>query len=224
MLTEEIAKNVIKYLPLAIGWLLGIFSAVVIEQIKKQILKQNIKRGIKTELRELSLRLAASCFKSILDCGAISEEWAKWFKPYYKILTESDEYDYLRDKPKPDKKIDTYCDKEFYEYLVFMQNKNRANELKTPVYPKIVLPYLDSNYNTISLLNDQFVKLISKLKRETIHINSDYEQVWFYHTKTFERITDINHSIAVNNIEDICKRILRKEKNIISLIEKIIPL
>lgn len=201
------------------------FSALIIERIKKHLLKRDIKHGIKTELRELLLRLAADSFSSILEYSEISEKWSKWFKPYYKTLKESDEYDYLRDKPRPNLKIDNYSDKEFYDSLVLIQSNNRANEIKpTLIFPKIMLPYIDSNYYTISLLKNKFIKQIFKLKREIIHLNSDYEQVWFYHTKTFESITYTNHTIAIKNIENLSKKILREQKNIIHLIEIIILL
>lgn len=224
-MAEELLKNMIEYFPIILGWLFGIFSAVIIEQIKKLFTKRDIKRGIITELKELQLRLAAICYSSIIDYGNISEDWAKWFKPYYKIFKESDEFDYLKDRHKSDIKIDNYTDKEFYDYLLFVQTNNKTNEPKsTKIYPKVVLPYLNSNYNTISLLNEKFVKNILKLQREITKINFDYEQVWFYHTKTFERITDNNYDVVVQNIEDISNRISVDTKHIILLIEKIISL
>ena len=226
MVTESDPKNSIELFSIVLGWLLGILGAiigsVIIEKIKKYFSKCEIKRGILAELREIQLRLAATCFISTLSYGDFSEDWAKWFKPYFKILIESEEFDYLKEGLKTDIKIDDYSDKQFYNYLVQTKiDKVNISVITTQNYPQIVLPYLDSNYHILSLLNKKFVNSISKLKREISSINSDFNKIWFYHSKTFENISDINYDNALKNIENFSRSISKKSKHIVLLIEKI---
>lgn len=221
MIAEDNPEHTIEYFSIILGWLLGILSAVIIEKIKKYFSKREIKVGIISELKELQLRLAATCFYSTLSYGSFSEEWAKWFKPYYKIFTESEEFDYLRRELKTEIKIDNYSDKQFHNYLVQTQVNKISDPGITTNYPPIVLPYLDSNYHILSLLSETFVKNISKLKREISSINSDFNKIWFYHSKTYENISDNNYDNAVKNIENISRSISKKARSIILLIEKI---
>lgn len=221
-MTEENSKDTIDLFLIIIGWLLGIFSAIVVEQIRRYISKRDIKKGIFSELREIQLRLAALCFTTVINYEDITEDWAKWIRPYYKTLTDSEEYDYIRNKPRPKTNINDISDKEFYEYLLYMKSQKEQYEIRSShIHSEITLPYLNSNYNTIALLNKKVTKNISKLQREIASLNSDFQQIWFYHTKTFEKITDDNHKIASMNIDFISKRISIKAKRIISLIEKI---
>ncbi len=77
MLMEQLSNN-INYIPLLIGWVLGILSSLIVEKLKKRSLKKEIKIGIITELKELQLNLSSICFSTTIESRKISEEWSIW--------------------------------------------------------------------------------------------------------------------------------------------------
>lgn len=218
-LTNE--NNSINYIPLLIGWLLGLASTLFIAIFSRYFRKKDIKKGVIIELKELQLRIAGICLLTTLKNSEVTDEWIKWIRPYFELLSESESFDYLRENPIKDFKISKFNDQEFSEFINFWNQQSLYSETKsTPSFPKISLPYLESNYNSVSLFSKKYQIKLSQLKREIVHINKEFDDISFYHAKTFENISDTNRTIVENNISQIINRIAKKTKSIVKLIEE----
>lgn len=220
---ETINGIILAVILIIIGWALGILGTLINNKLTKRTSKREIKKGIQTELKELQLRLIGICFSTTTDHGNITMDWSEWMLPYFKNFMNTDEYDYMRDKPFTKMDISKSSFKRFYEILVAQQEESKLDESKsTMIFTKLISPYLDSKYGTISLFDEKYQMEITKLRRELISINEDFEQLQYYHYKTFDDIPENNRAVVSENIKIILKRISRKTKGIIKLIENIL--
>jgi len=206
-----------------LGWALGLSSSIILEKYKKRLIKNEIKIGIKNELHEFRLRLAATNLHLTTDRKDITLDYAKWIKPYYKILFETDIYDYMRKGPQIAKPITHLSDQEFLKCLIISKELGKNKLLiTTPTFPKFRLTYLESNYNSIAYFGESISLNISQLKREIDNLNESIDDVRFYHNKTFETLSDNNRLIVEHNITDNIESLIRETKHLITLSGKII--
>ena len=96
---ETINGIILAVILIIIGWALGILGTLINNKLTKRTSKREIKKGIQTELKELQLRLIGICFSTTTDHGNITMDWSEWMLPYFKNFMNTDEYDYMRDKP-----------------------------------------------------------------------------------------------------------------------------
>jgi len=151
----------------------------------------------------------------------VTLEWSKWVRPYYEQLIATDAIiDYLIENKEQISNILKFTDDQFYTFLLLMQDKK--DERVNLTFTRISTPYLNSKYESISTFKQEFQLLITKLRREIEFLNNDFDQCWFYHSKTFDKITDLNLDVVRKNIDQIIKRISRRTKGTIKLIQKII--
>lgn len=216
-------KTYMEILLILFGWALGMLSTLLFEMIKKNWAKIEVRKGFKSELEEFRLRLAAINMELKFRANDITLDYAKWVKPYYHTLFETDTFDYMRTVPKIDMTITNLSDEEFFNCLLISQERKlKTNLNSTPTIPKFELLYIDSKYESISLFGESFALTISQLKREIANINNYIELLEYNHKKTFESITDHQREIIEQNIQDTIGSITRETKYLIQLSEKII--
>lgn len=208
---------------LFIGWLSGILSTLVIEWIKQLISKRSIKKGIKNELTELQLYLVSVCYMVTSKNEGFTKEFVSWIRPYYLSVVDSEYNNYIRDKdikePSGFKKLN---DEDFFNLLNITRLQKPESELKSSIsVPKIISPYLDSKFNSLSSYSQKFQILVSKFRREIHLINSDIEKSWFYHAKSFDNISDNNSKSIDHNLTQIYSRLSQRTRNVIKLIDEI---
>jgi hypothetical protein len=223
---KEINQNTVSYFEIILilfGWILGIISSLIIEKYKNYASRKEIMKGIKSELNELKLRLAATNLELTFRIGDISLEYAKWIKPYYKLLFEGETYSYLRTVPKITNPITNLSNEEFQNCLIISsQRSTNDNLITTPSVPKIELPYLENKYSSISLFKEKSVFKFAQLRKEIISINDCIDDVKYYHNKSFENLSETNRRIVEHNINTNISSIRNKTKHIIKLIEEIL--
>lgn len=213
----------ISYIPLIIGWLLGILSSLLVNLINKKIQKKEIKRGIISEIKDLQLRLIGTHFLTTLETKAYNEDWAIWFKPFFNRLVNSNEMNYVIDLKKDKDVLIKMTNAEFFTLCTISHNYKKSEYIiSNQTFSKINLPFVDSNYHSISLFDEKFQLLITKLKHDICLLNHFYEQIWFYHSKTFDKLSNDNHMIIVGNINQIIPRICRMSMALIKLTEDIL--
>jgi hypothetical protein len=61
-------------------------------------------------------------------------------------LNQTDEFDHLRATPRTNINFDKYSDDEIYNYFLSCKM-----EYSSSISPQIILPYIDSKYNNISI-------------------------------------------------------------------------
>jgi hypothetical protein len=223
MKIEQDTINHSQLILLLIGWFLGIASTLIFEVGKKFIEKREIKKAIKTELDELRLRLAAINLELTFRIGDIDLNYAKWIKPYYKLLYEGDTYAYLRKVPKITNTITHLPDNEFQNCLIDSRNRRRSNDmLTTAVVQKIELAYLKSKYGNISFFKEKLLLQFAQLQKELIGINECIDDIRYYHNKSFENLSNENQVIIEQNINSNTFNLRNSTKYLINLIEEIL--
>jgi len=208
------------YLPLIIGWLLGILSAIVVEKIKQRSEKKEIKKGTITELRDSQIHLASVCYVTTFDYGEFNVDFLKWWKPYYTSLINSGDYDYLsRNKSMFDKLFDlNETDLSAYKNIV----RANSNPKSSHIFKAMSTPYIDSKTGSISFFKEEYQSSLFKIKREIDFINNYGEQIWYYFTKTFDNPTQGNLQIINANLDGTFSNVAKRSKTTVELIEKFI--
>jgi len=206
---------VVNYLPLFIGWFLGIISALTIDLLKKCFDRSEIKKGILIELNEVQLVATSACISTI-PSTQLTQGYANWIRPFFEKLITSRGKDYSIDE----KILNKMTEKEFYEILsTIITNRTPGT---SNIATKIKTPYLDAKINFISFFNEKLQSLVIRLKRDVDLINDDFSQITFYHSKTFDNLSENNREIVQKNTELISERIERRSQNLIKLIQQII--
>ena len=155
----------------------------------------------------------------------ITEEWSNWIKPFYDGFIQSKDFEMLNENKEMTDKILKFSKEEFFEFARNYQLNIRSKNLPTTnTFVKLSLPYLDSKYDSIALLSKTFQSLLTKLKRDINLMNHYFDQIWYYHTKTFEKISDLNYDVVVKNIDGTIPRIARMSKSLIKLTDEIISI
>lgn len=219
MSSENSNTELLNYLPLVVGWALGILSALAVDGIKKWFLRRETKRGILTELRDLQNQATLLCILTTTRSRNVTPAWSKWVRPY--CLNAYNPDDLIRTGLEEDDTsvISKMSEDEFHQFMLLWQSRERPGVSQT--FSPISLPYLDSKYDFLSHYDQDFQLLIAKVRKQVDVLNNDFSQCWFYHSKTFDNITDSNHDIAVRNIDEIIGRISRRAKGIVVLVQAI---
>ncbi|HMQ79294.1 MAG TPA: hypothetical protein PKE39_15285 [Ignavibacteria bacterium] len=222
---EEITILFFANFQLVLGWFLGLLSAVIIDWLRNFKEKREVKRGILAEVKDLQYRLVGLCFLTTLNSNIITQEWAKWIRPLHTKLMSSGEFEYVANTSEMVEKLSKLSDEEYFIYLTGFQPIYQTNNKGiTQNIVKFNMPYTESKYGSISKLGEKFQSSISKLKRDIDVLNNDADQIWFYQTKTFDKLSDMNHEVVVKNIEEISNRISRNTVPLIKLTQNILKL
>jgi hypothetical protein len=204
---------------LLFGWILGVLSSLFVDRIRKWLHKSETKKGILTELKDLQEYLAGLCVLSTQRSKQVTEEWAHWVRPFYRRFTMSKDLDYLQLNTKAASEVDKLNDQQFYDMMAIANTEPPTHT--SPAFTEVSTPYFDAKYESVSQFSEQFQTLLAKLKKEIAILNTYIRQTWFYHTKTFDKVTDTNHDVIVANIENNISIIATRTRVIVNLIEKI---
>jgi hypothetical protein len=107
--------------------------------------------------------------------------------------------------------------------VTFVKNPNESRPASF-TYQSITTPYIDLKISDISLFPTNIQKSIFTLKRDINFLNNDVNQIWFYHSKTFDNPTSGNYQIIQANLMSLYARIARRSKIMVDKIEENISL
>lgn len=65
------------------GWLLGLLSQPIISRIEKYYRRKDLKIAISSELKNIGVRLAATCYKIEMHLGIRDKSTLRWVKSVY---------------------------------------------------------------------------------------------------------------------------------------------
>jgi len=207
---------------LIIGWVLGILSNVVNEKLKRRNTKIDTINGIKSELDELQIHLSTVSMMSVFEINEFDEEYYNWVKPYYFKSLDSVQSIIPKDIQEKLKEFKELDDEHIFNMLKTIHVSDPEDSLpKTFTYQNITIPFIDSKIKDISLLSPESQRLLLVIKRDINFLNSDYSQVWYYHTKTFEQPSEANLDLINANLKNLYRRIGNRAKVVVNNIEKI---
>lgn len=207
---------------LILGWLLAITGNVINEKIKRKSTKSDIIIGINSELKELQIHLTAVCLMSASLIGQFTKEFFLWIKSYFIEFFESSEF--IMPKEIRDKipKVNEINDDVLFELISATFVKNPPTKQTSFTYQNVTTPYIDLKISDVSLLKSQIQKSLFTLKRDINFLNSDVNQIWFYHSKTYDNPTQGNLELINANLNRLYARIFRRSKIMIENIEEVL--
>ncbi|MBM4137109.1 MAG: hypothetical protein FJ241_09820 [Nitrospira sp.] len=200
---------------LVLGWLLGLFSPIIYDEVKKRQHRKEIRVGILTELKELRYKLMGVVYLVSIRNGTYDRELLNWIKPIV------EEYNGTHQKDNIYKSIKnhlTLTDEE----LSAISEKLKTESLRGLSVKKYELPFLDSKINYLTFFDESFQNKILEMRSQLSLLHEEVNQAHFYFEKTFDSsMSTENHRIIRENLEDSYKNIAKKARTIADRIGKV---
>jgi hypothetical protein len=201
-----------------LGWLLGILGQRPIIYIQQSFKKPAIKKSIIAELMDLRFSLATTSYLLSSRVGEIDKKYLEWIHP---ILKSYDGFYADRDFPK---RIDRILQKDDKELAAWMEIEKIAGKKQGLMLKNFNVPFLDNNYEQLSMFDLKFQKDIFEVLKQIKNMNEDIDRAWFYFTKTFDSsISAENAKIISDNLEStygvVKKATVNLSNNITAILE-----
>jgi hypothetical protein len=207
---------------LILGWFLAIIGNVINEKLKRKSTKSDIIIGINSELSELQIHLTAVCLTSASLIGQFTKEFFLWVKPYFIKFFESAEFIIPKEIRDKIPNVTEINDDVLFELINATLAKKSPAKTTSFTYQNVTTPYMDFKISDVSLLKPQIQKSLFTLKRDINFLNSDVNQICFYHSKTFDNPTQGNLELINANLDNLYARIYRRSKIMIENIEGVL--
>ncbi len=202
------------------GWILGLFSPIIIDHIKKKRELDEIKQGLKVELDEIRYRLVGTVYLLASVYGPYDKELIEW------LYSELKQYSGTYTKDNQLKVLKSFLELDNQQLANIQQHKRiEKRESKRDYQLKIYsLPFFDSKISSIPLLDIKLQNSIIQIRSQINLLNQEIEQSQFYFKLTFDsNLEDKNFEIITNNMEEIYRNICSKSRRITNSISDLIP-
>lgn len=193
-----------------LGWLLGILSPAIVKKISEKGEKDNFKNIIFKDLNDLKKRLAPLPFRVLPKYGKLDQDNFDWIKNNSDI----DFSEGIKELSKIDIKPE-----QILEYL----NKKGLQENKLSYFKKMHLFATDSHLINLGLLDSHLVEKVLEIRFHIEAFNEDVDNFREHLKMTFlPGITDTNHEIISQELENISLDISKKSIYIVDKINIIL--
>jgi hypothetical protein len=186
------------------GWVIGVFSSIILENQKRKQAKEDYKESLFTELDLVYPRIVSTYYAIIKEMGQLNKENLEWM---HNIISKknSKSLDTIDDTII---KILKYNDKE-----IKLLNK-KLQDTRTLSLKKFNLSFLQENISSFSLLDKEFRFDAINIRTNINYLNDSIDKVDFFYKTTFvPDISENNYNVAYMNIKnyyinikDLCKR------------------
>ncbi|GAH76864.1 unnamed protein product, partial [marine sediment metagenome] len=150
---------------LLLGWLLGLISPLLVDEMKKYIKKKVIKTGVLTELKEIKFRLAAIVFSINSKYRMLDRELLNWLRP----LIKESEGTYEKKLLKQIERLVKLDD----EQLKAIDEYTKPHTLSAMSFKKYYLPFLDSKISDLSLFDIELQNKILEIRAQVNFFNEN---------------------------------------------------
>lgn len=185
------------------GWVLGVFSSMILENRKRKQTKENYEGILFTELDLVYPEIVGIYYKITKGTGQLNKENLEWT---HNIISK-----------KNSKSLDT-IDDEIIEYLKYNDKEMKLlneehHNLHTLVIMKLNLSFLKENISLFSLLDKEVRFSAINIRTKINYLNDIIDEVsYFYRASFVPGVTESTYNIAKSNIkkcyiliEDLCK-------------------
>lgn len=193
---------------LLLGWMLGLFSPLIYDEIKKRQHKKEIRLGILTELKELRYKLMGFVYLMAKRNGEYDRALLEWLKPIVKDYSGTHRKDnfYIA--------IESHLKLSDEELLVISQQL-KAKSKRGYSLKKYELPFLDSKIVNLTVFDESFQNHILEIKTQLKLIHEEIDQAKFYFEKTFDStLSTENYQTIRDNLEDSYGNLSRQSRNL----------
>lgn len=203
-----------KVLFLFLGWLLGMLSPIVVDAIRRRREVKEVKKALLTELSDLQSRLANTVWLMSIRTGQYNRSFLEWFKP----IIERNRYLHKLDNVL---KSTTSHLEMSDEQLAVVAAHLSASEKKGLGLKTHHAPLLDSKVGQLGSFPVEFQSILLEIHSRLIILNEEIEQYRFYFQQTFSSgISDINHTLIVENIEGTYRAVQQQARMICDFIDR----
>jgi len=193
-----------------LGWLLGIFSPSIQKKISEKYEKDNLKKIIFNDLRDLKKRLAPLPFSIFPKYGKLDEEKFEWLKKNLDI-------DFSEGIQK--------MSEQGIDLKMTLNNLNVIGLQKNTLtyFKKMHLFAIDSHLTNLNLVDGLLMAKILEVRFHIEAFNEDIDNFREHLKMTFQPgITDANHKIISQELENISLDIAKKSIYIVDKINIIL--
>lgn len=194
-----------------LGWILGVLSTPLVMYCTSEVERRRFKNVLIEELREVRFRLIASIYLLRTHLGSVDRSSLQW-------MTE--ELNAYKDKSEQEKLISgingllQLSDVQ----LVALANHGR-NPLNSKSFPRVVLPYLSSKVDSVSLLKSNKQKELINLLHYVEVINVKGEELAYWNQHTFVATSNANHTLASGNADTSMQAIIQSAEKAVGCIK-----
>lgn len=193
-----------------LGWLLGILSPSIVKKISEKYEKENLEKIIFNDLRDLKKRLAPLSYSILSKYGKLDEEKFKWLEKNSGIDFSTGIQEMLK-KGNDIKSI--------------LENLNKIGIQKNTLtyFKKMHLFAVDSHLINLNLVDSFLMTNVLEIRFYVEAFNEDVDNFREHLKMTFQPgITDINHKIISQELDNLSLNISQKSMFIVDKINTIL--
>ncbi|HUK99391.1 MAG TPA: hypothetical protein VLX29_00895 [Nitrospirota bacterium] len=185
-------------LSILMGWLLGMLSPAIVNNIQKKYTKKALHKGICTEFDELRYILIFNCYILGKISGNYDRNFLQWFIQNAEVYSGDEG---IIDITLPAvKKLLEFNDAALAAYVTSERERRSSNILSLK---KINATFTDLNLSELSIFNVDYQSLLLGLKRLIDNINDETTKVENLCNMTFDSsVSRDNYEIISKNIND----------------------
>ena len=186
------------------GWVLGVFSSIILENKKRKQAKEDYRESLFTEIDLVYPRIVCTYYSVINEMGELNKENLEWIR---NIIIKKNS-NLLYDVNDAVEEMLKHDDKE----IKLLNSKHDYS--RTLLLKKFNLSFLEENISSFSLLDKKLRFNAIRLRTNINYLNDSIDKVDYFHRTYFVpdlpkknyEIASINIKKYYINIKDLCKR------------------
>jgi hypothetical protein len=199
----------VNILYLMLGWLLGIFSPLIADEVKRHCQKKEFKKGLSIELEGVGYLLSGAVYLLCSRFGTYDRDLLNWI---FKIYAQYNDRKMLR-------RIETLLKASDEEIDAYAKHMAQQKDVVALNLKKYSLPFLESNMGSVSLLDIKLQRLVIQIRARLNSVNEEIDLNRFYYEKTFDStLSEDNSEIIENNLNQSYQNISRQYRMIVDQI------
>jgi len=199
---------------LILGWLFGLLSPVIVDEIRRRRQAAQIRSAILVELTEVRLKLASTAFMMAMRYGTWDRPMLEWIKSIFDLYSGP------------------YADPEIIRVTTEMLSHPDADlsaiakHGKAPLHKalslrKYITPVLDSQVANVVIFSSGTQNLLIEIRTQLAFLNEIVEQAKFFYQKSFDSgLSPKNYQIIQDNLNDGYHKLGEKARSVADLVTK----
>ncbi len=197
---------------LVLGWLIGIISPGLVEQIRRAHRRRDLVRSILSELTSLQYMMAMVAYVMRGKDATLTDEFLDWLAPIVARYDGPDKFKGLEEALAKSRKISEEQRREFY---LLKHGEGRGSALK-----QYSLPFLQSVSNELPICSLDFQRRVLHVIGRLDLFNQHVSFLQAQYMKTFE-VTDSNYEAVTTNLREGYSKLAQAAEDIANAIAEI---
>ena len=165
-----------------LGWILGLFSPLIVDEIKKWRNRGEVGKAIRTELGELRLKLIFMIYLNRMQLGTFDRDLLNWMKP---IVTKYQGAHVTHPILQAFDLLSSFDDAKLKGYVARESSSQSGLSMK-----KYSIPYLEAKMDQLAQFPEKMQSTLLSIKAHLELVNQEIDIARFYMEKTFDSSID----------------------------------